>query len=72
VADKLRKRIIFCSERNCEVEIAYSISNDQISPNHEVVDCSEFYDGEVTCEKKCIALLGFTEAIRSGSARKEG
>jgi len=68
--DKLRKRRIYCTERNREVEVAYSISDDQIPTNHEVVSCSEFGDGEVSCETKCSDLLGFTEAIRIGTAHK--
>jgi hypothetical protein len=70
MVDKLRKQIIFCSEKNCEVEVTYSIPDDQLSLTHEVIACSEFHDGEVNCEIICMAMFGFADAIRSGTDHK--
>ena len=70
MVDKLRKRIIFCPVKKCEVEVDYSISDNHLSPNYEVTACSEFHDGEVNCEKLCMAMFGFAEAIRSGATHK--
>ncbi len=72
MVDKLRKRVIFCLVKNCLVEVNCSISDNHLSPKYEVIDCSEFHDGEVNCEKICMAMFGFAEAIRSGTDHKTG
>ena len=66
--DKVRKRLIFCSERNCEAEVTYSISDRQLSTNYEVIVCPEMSGGEAGCNRSCMALFGFIEAIRSSSS----
>jgi len=70
MVDKFRKRVIFCPVKNCLVEVDYSISDNHLSTNYEVIACSEFHDGEVNCEKICMAMFGFAKAIRSGTDDK--
>lgn len=72
MVEKLRKQVIICTDKNCEVEITYSVSDSWLSATYEVVACSAFSDGEVSCEKKCIALLGFIEAIANCAVHKAG
>jgi hypothetical protein len=58
--------------KNCLVEVNYSISDNHLSPNYEVIACSEFHDSEVNCEKMCMAMFGFAKAIRSVRTIKQG
>ena len=69
---KLRKQAITCSGSNQEQIVTYSVSGNWFSPKYDVVECSAFNDGEVTCEKQCMSLFGFIEAIRSCAVHKAG
>lgn len=71
MVDKFRKRVIFCPVKNCLAEVDYSISGNHLSTNYEVIACSEFHDGEVNCEKACMAMFGFADAIGSGADHKK-
>jgi len=69
---KLRKQVIICPGSNQEQTVTYSVSGNWFSRKYDVVGCSTFKDGEVTCEKQCISLFGFIEAIRSCVVHKAG
>jgi len=53
----LRKQVIVCSDRNREVEVAYTVSGNWFSPNLDIVACPAMYDGEVGCERNCVTKL---------------
>ncbi len=67
MVEKLRKRIVFCPDKKCEVKVEYSISDNSLSPDYDITACSEFHDGRINCEKICLAMIEFAGAIRSGT-----